>query len=143
MFHYTQVFGKQFWEELFVGMKLCTIFAECLNCIIFNTTNLGLQRRYLSTDDAYFFRVCDENEKNIMRRKYLDILKKSGFRELCITYADLCKSENVDVQCWSLSSYLPLYYEKQNWHCIFMQTTIMTRISTTITRSSTVTIRLK
>lgn len=59
----------------------------------------GLQRRYLSTDDAYFFRVCDENEKNIMRRKYLDILKKSGFRELCITYADLCKSENVDVQC--------------------------------------------
>lgn len=102
MFHYTQVFGKQFWEELFVRMKLCTIFAECLNCIIFNTTNLGLQRRYLSTDDAYFFRVCDENEKNIMRRKYLDILKKSGFRELCITYADLCKSENVDVQCWSL-----------------------------------------
>lgn len=59
----------------------------------------GLQRRYLSTDDAYFFRVCDENEKDIMRRKYLDILKKSGFRELCITYADLCKSENVDVQC--------------------------------------------
>lgn len=139
--HFGLFFGKQFFKRVICQNEITQNTHRMFKQYYFQCFNLGLQRRYLSTDDEYFFRRCDENEKDIMRRKYLDILKKSGFRELCITYADLCKSENVDVQCWSFIPAFMEIYDRQNWHCIFMQTT-MTRTSTTITLSSTLTIRL-
>uniref|UniRef100_K1PMT3 Collagen alpha-1(XII) chain n=1 Tax=Magallana gigas TaxID=29159 RepID=K1PMT3_MAGGI len=64
------------------------------------TFNISVRRRVRTSDDKiYSFRRCDDEEKDKMRGKYLDVLKKSSLRRLCNRYADLCKKENVDVQC--------------------------------------------
>lgn len=53
----------------------------------------------LKEDIFYNFRRCVDDEKDKMREKYLHVLKESSFKQLCYKYADLCKKENVDVQC--------------------------------------------
>lgn len=63
----------------------------------------SFSERVLTSDDKIYsfhsFGRCVEEEKDKMRGKYLDVLKESSLRRLCNRYADLCKKENVDVQC--------------------------------------------
>lgn len=47
----------------------------------------------------YYFRTCVDEEKDKMRETYLEILKTSSVKGLCNKYPDLCKKENVEVQC--------------------------------------------
>lgn len=42
-------------------------------------------------DKIYSFRSCDDEAKDKMRGKYLDVLKKSSLRRLCNRYSDLCR----------------------------------------------------
>lgn len=55
--------------------------------------------RILPSDEFYYFQKCVDEEKDKLREKYLEILKKSSLQGLCNNYPDLCKKENVDVQC--------------------------------------------
>lgn len=50
-------------------------------------------------ENFYSFRRCDDEEKDKMRGKYIQVLKNSSLIGLCNKYAVLCKKENVDVQC--------------------------------------------
>lgn len=48
-------------------------------------------------DKIYFFCCCDNEVKDKMRGKYLDVFKKFFLRRFCNRYVDFCKKENVDV----------------------------------------------
>uniref|UniRef100_K1QF75 Uncharacterized protein n=1 Tax=Magallana gigas TaxID=29159 RepID=K1QF75_MAGGI len=63
------------------------------------TFNINVRRRILPSDEFYYFQKCADEEKDKLREKYLEILKKSSLQGLCNNYPDLCKKENVDVQC--------------------------------------------
>ncbi|XP_061164208.1 von Willebrand factor A domain-containing protein 2-like isoform X4 [Saccostrea echinata] len=53
-----------------------------------------------SGDDVlYHFKTCDRKHEDQMKNEYIKILKKSLFKSLCDKFKDLCKPENVDVQC--------------------------------------------
>ena len=48
----------------------------------------------------HYFPRCHRVFKNKMRERYLEVLRNAtGFRSLCDDYSDLCKPENVDVDC--------------------------------------------
>lgn len=59
----------------------------------------SFEGRILPSDEFYYFQKCVDEEKDKLREKYLEILKKSSLQGLCNNYPDLCKKENVDVQC--------------------------------------------
>ena len=50
-------------------------------------------------DENYFTR-CQPVYKDEMKERYLEVLRNAtGFRSICDDYSDLCKPENVDVDC--------------------------------------------
>ncbi|XP_062584734.1 sushi, von Willebrand factor type A, EGF and pentraxin domain-containing protein 1-like isoform X2 [Saccostrea cucullata] len=65
-----------------------------------NLPSCELSQVLPSTNDRpYYFKNCDRNDKVRMKKGYHWILKNSNFKFLCNNYGDLCKMENVDVQC--------------------------------------------
>lgn len=57
------------------------------------------KRNIPPSDKFYYFQKCVDEEKDTLREKYLEVLKKSSVQGLCNRHPDLCKKENVDVQC--------------------------------------------
>ncbi|XP_062584713.1 sushi, von Willebrand factor type A, EGF and pentraxin domain-containing protein 1-like [Saccostrea cucullata] len=46
-----------------------------------------------------FFQSCDEKHINRMKKGYISFLRKTSAKNVCLKFKDLCKAENVDVQC--------------------------------------------
>lgn len=80
-------------------MKTYSISVNYVKMKAYHLTSFFSGRVRTLDDKIYSFRSCDDEAKDKMRGKYLDVLKKSSLRRLCNRYSDLCKKENVDVQC--------------------------------------------
>ncbi|XP_062584658.1 sushi, von Willebrand factor type A, EGF and pentraxin domain-containing protein 1-like [Saccostrea cucullata] len=50
-------------------------------------------------DAFHYFMSCDKKHIDQMTKNYINILRKTMFRSVCLKFKDLCKPENVDVQC--------------------------------------------